>query len=220
MSQGCIALTQDVLVAYVDRELPAAQMAAVETALAHDGAAREVVHKLRASAEMAKGAAADVLNEPLPLRLVAAARGRSVPAAARTHGPSQRLAPRPWLLPLAASIAALVVGLGGGYLLRDSSVGYVAASATSADALSASYEATLQGSLDSNAAEGTSFTYDSPDVGQGRLILGRTFTTALHRACREFGREETRGAARSTGEGLACRAGDGSWSIMFFPTQS
>jgi surface antigen len=220
MNQRSIALTPDVLVAYVDRELPADQLGAIDIQLIHDAAARDLVHKLRVSAEIAKGSAADVLNEPLPLRLVAAARGRSVPTAARTRNSLQNRQTRPWLWPLAASVVALAVGLGGGYVIRDRSAGYVAASAPDADTLTATYEATLLGSLDTNAAEGTSFTYDSAGVGQGKITLGRRFTTSFHRDCREFSRDEVRGIAHSTGDGLACRTPDGDWTTMFFRNQS
>ena len=160
-------------------------------------------------------ASADALNEPQPPRLVAADRGTratDIPTIAPT---GSRNTSR-WLLPFAASIAVLAFGLAGGYLFRNFSGGYVAAEASSVDPLAANYEATLQGSLDSAAAAGQSFTYDSPGEGQGKITLGRSFTTSYSRVCREFSREEIRGTARSSGDGLACPAPDGSWSIMSF----
>jgi anti-sigma factor RsiW len=220
MNEDRISLTHEILVAFVDRELPADQMAAVEAALAHDAAARDIVHKLRVSAQIAKSVSLDALSEPLPLHLVKAARGirRAMPAP--TIDATGRRSPSRWLLPLAASIAALAIGLAGGYLFRDFSGGYVAAEATSVDPLAANYEATLQGSLDSGAAAGQSFTYDGPGVGQGKITLGRSFTTSHSRACREFSREEIRGTSRSGGDGLACRGPGGGWSIMFFRAAS
>jgi hypothetical protein len=220
MSEDRSAMTQDILVAFVDRELPPEQMAAVEAAVAQDAAAQEIVRKLRVSANIAKRVSADALNEPLPLRLIAAARGRSPARPARTATPPERGYATHWLLPLAASIAGLAIGLAGGYLVRDLSSGYVVAEATSVDSLASSYEATLQGSLDSGAAAGLSFAYESPGVGQGTITLGRSFMTSNSRACREFSREEVRGTVHSGGDGLACRAPDGSWSIMFFPAAS
>ncbi len=215
MNENRISLTQDILVAFVDHELPADQMAAVEGALAQDAAAREIVYKLRVSARIAKRVSADAMNEPLPLRLVTAARGTPPAAPALIINQPSRGRSTRWQLPLAAAFAALAIGLAGGYLFRDFSGGYSAADATSVDPLSASYEATLQGSLDSGEP-GQSFAYDSPGVGQGKIILGRSFTTSYRRDCREFSREEIRGTTRSGGDGLACRLSDGSWSIMFF----
>jgi hypothetical protein len=216
MNEDRISLTNEILVAFVDRELPADQMAAVEAALAHDAAARDIVYKLRVSAQIAKSVSIDALREPLPLHLVKAARGISRAKPAPTIDATARRSSSRWLLPLAASIAALAIGLAGGYLFRDFSGGYVRAEATSVDPLAANYEATLQGSLDSGAVAGQSFTYDGPGVGQGKITLGRSFTTSNNRACREFSREEVRGTSRSGGDGLACRGPDGGWSIMFF----
>jgi anti-sigma factor RsiW len=220
MNENRISLTNEILVAFVDRELPADQMAAVEAALAHDAAARDIVYKLRVSAQIAKSVSLDALREPLPLHLVKAARGISRAKPAPTIDATTRRSPSRWLLPLAASIAALAIGLAGGYLFRDFSGGYVPAEAPGVDPLAANYEATLQGSLDSGAAAGQSFTYDGPGVGQGKITLGRSFTTSYNRACREFSREEVRGTSRSGGDGLACRGPGGGWSIMFFRAAS
>jgi surface antigen len=90
------------------------------------------------------------------------------------------------------------------------------AAATSVDPLAASVEAALQGWLDSGAAAGQSFTYDGPGLGQGKITLSRSFTTSYNRACREFSREEMRAAAHDSGDGLACKAPNGSWSIRYF----
>jgi anti-sigma factor RsiW len=220
MNENRISLTNEILVAFVDRELPADQMAAVEAALAHDAAARDIVYKLRVSAQIAKSVSLDALREPLPLHLVKAARGISRAKPAPAIDATARRSSSRWLLPLAASIAALAIGLAGGYLFRDFSGGYVRAEAPGADPLAANYEATLQGSLDSGAAAGQSFTYDGPGVGQGKITLGRSFTTSYNRACREFSREEVRGTSRSGGDGLACRGPGGGWSIMFFRAAS
>ena len=55
-------LDPELLVAYVDKELPPAQMAAVEAALMHNGAARETVRQLRLSAAAAAHAFDAALN--------------------------------------------------------------------------------------------------------------------------------------------------------------
>jgi surface antigen len=219
MNEDRISLTEGILVAFVDGELPEHQMSAVEAALAQDAAAREIARRLRVSGEIAKSVSLDALNEPLPLRLVAAARGEQAvlrPAASRARG---RDFARRWVA-MAAGFAALLTGLAAGYLIRDFSGGYVAAEATSADGLAASYEATLQGSLESGAATGQSFAYESPGIGQGKVTLGRSFTISQNRPCREFSREEVRGSAHSSGDGVACRGTGGGWSIIFFRTAS
>ena len=215
MSKDRISLSPDILVAYVDGELPAEQMDMVEQTLGHDDAARETVRLLRLSADVAARAYAGVLDEPVPERLVTAARR----AGAKASEASRRRQQPAWLMPLAASLAALILGLAGGYVWRDSNTGYVPAAASQADPLTASYEATLQGALDSGKS-GQSFTYESQGLGDGRITLGRDFDTEARMACREFRRQERRAAAASTDNGIACRAGDGSWTVMLVPGAS
>ena len=66
MSENRIFLDQDLLVAYVDRELPPDRLAAVEAALLHDAEAWEAVRLLRLSAKAAARAFALVIDEPVP----------------------------------------------------------------------------------------------------------------------------------------------------------
>jgi hypothetical protein len=210
MSESRIALTQEILVAFVDAELPPAQSAAVEAALVHDPAAREIVRRLQVSAGIAKRVSQESLNDPVPAELVEHIRrmmsGR--PAAGRRRSISGPL------LALAASIAALVVGAAAGYLARDLSSGYSTAEAPGSDALTSSYEATLQGSLESGAAQGQSFDYDSPGLGHGKITLGPGFTATFGSACREFSRDEIRGNAHEASDGIACRSSNGAWNTM------
>src|SRR6516164_9789189 len=103
MSKDRISLSPDILVAYVDGELPAEQMDMVEQTLGHDDAARETVRLLRLSADVAARAYAGVLDEPVPERLVTAA----LRAGAKGSEASRRRQQPAWLMPLAASLAEL-----------------------------------------------------------------------------------------------------------------
>jgi anti-sigma factor RsiW len=210
MNENRIALTQEILVAYVDRELPATHSAAVEAALVHDAAARETVRRLQVSANITRRVSLDSLNGPLPAELIEGIRRKifSFQAAGRR---SRISAP---LLALAASIVALVLGATAGYLGRDLSSGYSTAEAPGSDALTSSYEATLQGSLESGAAPGQNFDYDSPGLGHGKITLGPGFTASFGSACREFSRDETRGSAHEMFNGIACRTSNGGWNTM------
>src|SRR5215469_902680 len=119
-------LDQETLVAYVDKELPPAQAAAVEAALMQNAAAREIVRQLRLSAAATAHAFDAVLNEPVPDRLLLAAGvGGALPTSRRQHWSMRRA------LPLAAALAALAIGLAGGYELHaiqaDQVEGYVPA---------------------------------------------------------------------------------------------
>ena len=210
MNESRIALTQEILVAFVDGELPAAQSAAVVTALVRDAAASETVRRLQVSASIAKRVSLESLNDPMPVELVERIRRKM----SGGQAPRRRPSISGPLLALAAGIVALVLGATAGYLARDLSGGYSTAEAPNSDALTSSYEATLQGSLESGAAPGRSFDYDSPGLGHGKITLGPSFTASFGSACREFSREETRGNVHETSNGIACRSSDGAWSTM------
>ncbi len=222
MSENRIFLDQDLLVAYVDRELPSDRLAAVEAALVHDAEAWEAVRVLRLSAKAAARAFAPVVDEPIPARLRAAA-GEKVENS--RFGAPRAPMRAGWLMALAASLAALAVGLGAGYSLHGMTGGitggtaggaYIPASAATADPLAARFESALLAALEKES-DGQSFSYESKEVGQGRVELGRAFTTGFGADCREFHREETRGSVASRADGLACRGADRGWSVMILP---
>ncbi len=220
MSESRIFLDHELLVAYVDRELPPDRLAAVEAALVHDAEAWERVRLLRLSAHAAARAFAHVIDEPVPARLRAAAEGKAENGNLVALGARARPAAARWLMPLAASLAALALGLGAGYSLRGPGGapggGYVPATASTVDPLAARFESVLLAALE-KGSEGQSFTYESKDVGQGRIDLGRAFTTGFGSDCREFHREETRAGAHRREDGLACRGADKGWSVMVLP---
>ncbi len=211
MNEDRIALTPEILVAFVDHELSHSDSAAVEAALSHDAAAQETARQLQVSADIARRISRAPFDEPMPADLIETIKDemRYEPASPAVRG---RLW---WPLALAAGIAGLLVAGTAGYLAHNLSGTYTTASAPQIDDLTSAYEATLQGSLNSNTAAGQSFEYDSPGVGQGKITLGSNFTTSFGSNCREFLREETRGDRHMTGNGLACRAVNGGWNIVF-----
>lgn len=216
MSDLPLNLDQETLVAYVDKELSPAQAAAVEAALMQNAAARDTVRQLRLSAAAAAHAFDAVLNEPVPDRLLlAAGLGGASPASRRPRWPMRRL------LPLAASLAALALGLAGGYELHriqaDQVEGYVPAAAV-VDPLNTAYESALMPALESGA-EGQAFTYTGAATDHGSVKLGRRFTTGFGAECREFTRREVRGGGTQDDAGIACRGADQSWSVMLLPSQ-
>ena len=203
-------LDPEILVAYVDKELPPAQAAAVEAALMQNAAARETVRQLRLSAASAAHAFDAVLNEPVPDRLLlAAGAGGAAPLPRRRHWSMRRL------LPLAATLAALAVGLAGGYGLRFLQADQVQAYAPASwpeDPLNNAYESALRPALD-GGAEGQAFAYTGAASDHGSVQLGRRFTAA----CWEFMRRETRGGQTQENAGLACQGPDQSWNVMLLP---
>jgi anti-sigma factor RsiW len=226
---------EGLLVAYVDGELDPERARTVAATIRDDAEAQAIVAALRRSAAAVKGAFDEPLHQPVPARLLGtlergAACLREAEAASlrrRQAGDRDRVVPlrgrrfdlRRSLLPLAAALAALVVGFGGGYVFqapeRDQSL-RLAGTAT-ADPAAERFEETLYRALAADAM-GDPFAYDDPESGaRGTVALLGRVDTSLGVPCREFRHEATRGAATTAAQGLACRAGDGSWSVLVLP---
>jgi anti-sigma factor RsiW len=112
------------LVAYLDDELDSAERHHVDAWLAAEPAARERLAALAQSAELVRGAFADIVDEPLPDRLLAAARGETAAPDAATHNAEILVLQRPgrsampargrsWQIGLAAAAALFGIVFGG-----------------------------------------------------------------------------------------------------------
>jgi anti-sigma factor RsiW len=114
----------DRLVAYLDGELEITERRAVEARLAADPAAAARLAALARSDNLVRLAFDEVMHEPVPDRLIAAALGETGAAEPRIvrfvqHRPGKPAAPgRAWriALPLAASIFGVLAGGGAVYL--------------------------------------------------------------------------------------------------------
>jgi anti-sigma factor RsiW len=117
--------SDDLLVAYLEGELELVDRREVEAWLDSDSAARDQLAALAISAKLLRRAFDEVLHEPVPERLIAAARAETVaakagpqilPFAPRTG--AARFARSRWPrlgLPIAASLLGLIVGGSGAY---------------------------------------------------------------------------------------------------------
>lgn len=111
----------DKLIAYLDGELDEAEREEIARWLERDSVLRERAARLSESAVLLRSAFDDVLHEPLPERLIAAARGETAAvldlAAARQKRWRQLLGDRRWWVgvPVAASLLGLLIGTGLGY---------------------------------------------------------------------------------------------------------
>jgi len=123
--------SDETLVAYLDGELDNAERQHVEAWLAADTGARDQLAGLAQAADLVRNAYADIVNEPVPERLIAAARGETGGAAAAPaheaeilvlQRPQRRIAmPIPvgrWGIGIAAAagLFGLVLGSAGSYL--------------------------------------------------------------------------------------------------------
>ena len=117
--------SDDRLIAYLDGELEMAERREIEAWLDTDPAAREKLAALAESANLVRLAFDEVMHEPLPDRLIAAARGETVfsESAAqvlpfeRRPGKGRTPVERRWWigLPVAASLFGLLLGGGVAY---------------------------------------------------------------------------------------------------------
>lgn len=113
----------ETLIAYLDGELDAGLRSEVESWLESDAELRERVAALAASAEALRAIFEPVLHEPVPERLLAAARGTAAAtadvvdfAAAQKARSARPLLARQWVRwAAAAGVAGLLVGGGVGY---------------------------------------------------------------------------------------------------------
>src|SRR5438067_7733138 len=122
--------SDETLVAYLDGELDGAERQHVEAWLAADAAARDRLTDLAQSTNLLRSAYADIVNEPVPDRLIAAARGEINPASMpqreaemlRLQRPPRRIVVTVpggrWGIGIAAAagLFGLVVGGAGSYL--------------------------------------------------------------------------------------------------------
>jgi anti-sigma factor RsiW len=117
--------SDEALVAYLDGELDAEERAHVEAWLDADPVVRDRLLALSEAAGIVRNAFAELVHEPVPERLIAAARGETLP---QTDAEIVELRPRPrpaaspssrrWYVQLAtaAGLFGLAVGVSAGYL--------------------------------------------------------------------------------------------------------
>ncbi|MBB5016354.1 zf-HC2 domain-containing protein [Rehaibacterium terrae] len=191
-------ISDERLMAYVDGELDAAQAAQVEAAIAADPALAAAVARQRRLRERLRAAFDPVLDQPVPERLLAAARGATTSCAAQVvdlHAvAARRDRPRRWSLPeWAALAAALVLGLvlAQWLPLHDD------------DLLATAPDGRLLARGELAQALDTRLSGDSTD----RIALGLSFRTGDGGYCRSFVLQRPQPLA-----GLACRQEDG-WRV-------
>jgi hypothetical protein len=192
-----MTISEEMLMAYADGELDAATRASVEAAMREDPEIGKRIARHRALREAMRGAFSAALDEPVPDRLIAAARGQTVtpkgsvvdlsPARVAAR---QRVsaAPRRWQP--AAMAASLLLGLGlgflawhgsGGALIQPGAGGWLIARGALAEALST--QLSDDRSADRVAVAGLSFHNKSGDYCRTFSLSGSEASSGL--ACRE-----------------------------------
>ncbi len=202
------------LVAYVDGELDAEEVAAVEEHLKVDPEARDAVRKLHQSAVVARSAYDAVLAEPVPERLVEA-------VLAAPAGPPPNITPlRPpharWWNPKVTRVAALflilAMGVGGGFgAATYSSALMQEAKLAAAEVRQAQLAAARNEALET-ALSGNSVSWTSSDGQSAAQFLPiKTYYSQENGYCREYQRVTSGNSDSLVVHGLACRTEDGTW---------
>lgn len=214
-------ISDEMLFAYVDGELDAGGCAAVESAMASDPEVARRVERQQALREGLRAAFAGVLEEPVPDRLIAAA--RTAPAGAsradRSTSTSAKVtdldnaraartsrtgkAPRRWSLPVWGAMAAsLALGAIVTYLVLRAPGSAPFSAVDGRLVAQAGLERALTNRLSSR--QGT----------QEPIHVGVSFLARSGEYCRSFVLRDGKGIA-----GLACRDGD-TWAVEMLARQT
>ena len=183
--------SEDTLMAYVDGELDAQTRAQVEAAMLVNPEVAERVARHEALRSRVRGAFQETLAEPVPERLLSAA--RAAPPSVRSNNvvPLRRKHPRQWSWPQWGSIAAsLIVGIAvGALVMRNAGVDPI----TSRD-----------GRLYANAELARALTSQlaSTQPATAPVQIGVSFRARAGGYCRTFALQRP-----DTLAGLACRDG-------------
>lgn len=212
-------IDDETLVAFVDGELDEAEARRVEAAIAADRNLQETVLALHRGAAMLRAALNEPLMTPVPDHLVqtveSAFAGRAE-AAARPSEAGRPMAPRRrFTVPVAASIAAVLIGLSGAFFIADYQVERRIARLEAYRAADRDLiEATIARALEEHLS-GALVTWQNPDSGSwGRVEPIRTFRSSHGQWCREYVYVVERALGERRKEAhraIACRDLDGYW---------
>jgi surface antigen len=147
------------------------------------------------------------MNEPVPARVLEAFH-----ATATERAGDRGVGRSPWPVALAASLAMLIVGLGGGLLLVDYRVEQELARLQAVGQADQQVrEAALFQALEKNVS-GEAVAWRNPDSGKiGEITPVRTFKNRDGRWCREYTAMEALGGETEIRRAIACRAPEGQW---------
>ncbi len=195
----------ETLVSYVDGQLDERETGRVEAALAEDAEARETVRGLRESAELLRSAFNEALTVPVPAGILESInRAAADRAAGRRHWS--------WPAALAASLAMLFVGFGGGLLMVDLRVEQELAELRAIELTDQqAREAALFQALEKHVS-GEAVAWRNPDSGRAGVITPvRTFKNRQEQWCREYRSKEELAGTAEIHLAIACREPEGLW---------
>lgn len=213
--------SDEILLAYADGALAADQRAAVESYLAGDPEARDLVELLRSSGTLTAQAYAHIIDEPVPERLVATVKGTPGHARADVDGGNivslaDERARRWRMRPLIASLAAtllLTLGTATGYFVALRQQPLDGAAIAIGPLPSTSPIARLLETESSHVPIPFPASASSPSV---EAMVVATLRDKSQRYCRELEVISHGADGKSAGSvigAVACRTGQGEWVV-------
>src|SRR5262249_37384783 len=162
-----------------------------------------------------------VLSAPLPPRLTRLLARLPPAAPALAHrSPRRREKAGHARIVAAASLSALLLGLGASWWLHAPNGPLRPAGDHATDGMTAAFSGALYEALD-RGRPGESFAYTSAQAGiSGRIVIVGELPTRSGLSCREFSHLVEHGAAPLAQHGVACRAAGGGWETITLPAPS
>lgn len=201
----------ETLLAFADGRLAAEDAHRVGQYLDTDADACELVGRLRRSGQIAAAAFDDVLNEPVPDRLIATVLGAPANVVSLARPRRSRLPAASWSGALAASLL-LSIGAAGGYFAGISSHPDDGRATSGLDVLSVGSR--LAEVLETQPSHRPS-TIPVAGGGMVEAVVVATYKDGAGRYCREIELtpEDPPGADVALTMALACRPADGGWRL-------
>lgn len=217
-------LDESTLIAYVDGELDSETAREVEAKLGGDPEAQRFVDQLREIAALSRVAFNDTLHEPVPQHLRSAIMDKLAQSNDTSTSDSdnvvsfQARSQANWgkALPLAAAVAGLLLGLGGGFQYSETSTNKALQQASLSQAQDQiAMNTALNKALEVNLS-GNELAWRNPDSGRTALFTPvRTYQDKDGKYCREYRKDVTSNNQTETTYGLACRTDEGTWKTRY-----
>jgi len=216
-----ITLDESTLIAYVDGELDSETNRLVEGKLNENANAKKYVEHLREISALSRIAFNDTLHQSVPQALKDTILNVKVEPNQAADNVVSFAAPRAkneWrmALPMAAAVAFLFLGLGGGYQYsKTSAENALKLAAFTLEKDKIAMEGALNKALEVNMS-GNALSWKNPDSKRSVAFTPvRTYQDKTGTYCREYRKDLNAGGKPKTTFGLACREGNGTWKTRY-----
>ena len=227
MKNEIMTIDEGTLIAYVDGELDSRTARDVEQRLEHDENAKRFVERHREIASLARIAFNDTIHEEVPShlkdavimsgdKLVANNLENNVTGANVIAMPKRVNSGWARALPMAAAVAGLLIGAGGGYEFSGKKYEHnIKLAALTIEQDSIAMKSTLNQALEVNLND-TPMTWSSPVSGQTASFTPvNTYQDKTGHYCREYRKDVVVNGKTSSTFGLACRSDQGKWETRY-----